>query len=335
VRAVLAVVLLAAIACGGPPVSNPARPETSAEPVRTTAVPTGVAPIPLVLSYSALTASQSLPWIALETGLFAKHGLDIRELVYISSSAQGTAALLSGSVDAAVVGGVGIISAVIEGGDVKLIAGTKNQLAGKIMARPEIVSIEDLRGKRLAASGRGSNTEYMAVQVMRRSGMEVGRDFSFVYVGGNQETVAALTNDSAQAAASVPPDDRRLATAGAHELVDVTRLDLKYPATALAASGKSIREKPEGLRRLVASFKDAVQVYKNEPDTTLRIISKYTRIDDLEFLRPAYELERGIMADDVRVDPDAITAAIEDIAADKPDARRKGYTDFVDEQFLK
>jgi hypothetical protein len=41
------------------------------------------------------------------------------------------------------------------------------------------------------------------------------------------------------------------------------------------------------------------------------------------------------MADDVRVDPDAITAAIEDIAADKPDARRKGYTDFVDEQFLK
>jgi NitT/TauT family transport system substrate-binding protein len=276
-----------------------------------------------------------LAWIAQDTGLFAKHGLDIHELIYISSSAQGTSALLSGSVDAAVVGGIGIMSAVLEGGDVKLIAGTKNQLAGKIMARPEIKSLEDLRGKRVAASGRGSNTEYMAVQVLRRSGMEVGRDYSFVYVGGNQEIVAALGNDSAQATASVPPDDRRAAAAGAYELMDVTSLVLKYPATAVAASGKSIRDKPEALRRLVASFRDAVQVYKNEPDTALRIISKYTKIDDLEFLRPAYELERGIMADNLRVDPDAITAAIEDIAPDKPEVRRKVYSDFVDEQFLK
>jgi hypothetical protein len=78
-----------------------------------------------------------------------------------------------------------------------------------------------------------------------------------------------------------------------------------------------------------------VQVYKTEPDTALRIISKYTKIDDVEFLRPAYELERQIMAGDLRVDPDAINAAIEDIAADKPEVRRKVYTDFVDEQFLK
>jgi hypothetical protein len=35
------------------------------------------------------------------------------------------------------------------------------------------------------------------------------------------------------------------------------------------------------------------------------------------------------------VPPDAISAAIEDIAADKPDVRHKVYTDFVDEQFLK
>jgi ABC-type nitrate/sulfonate/bicarbonate transport system substrate-binding protein len=333
---VLVVALLVAVACGGPVPTSPARPEAPVEPVRATAVPAAASPIPLVLSYAALTASQSLAWIALDTGLFAKHGLDIRELVYISSSAQGTSALLSGSVDAAVVGGIGIMSAVLEGGDVKLIAGTKNQLAGKIMARPEINTVEDLRGKRVAASGRGSNTEYMAVQVLRRAGMEVGRDYSFVYVGGNQEIVAALANDSAQATASVPPDDSRAASAGAHELVDVTRLVLKYPATAVAASGKSIREKPEALRRLVASFKDAVQVYKTQPDTALGIISKYTKIDDLEFLRPAYELERGIMADNLRVDPEAITAAVEDIAAaDKPEARRKVYTDFVDEQFLK
>jgi ABC-type nitrate/sulfonate/bicarbonate transport system substrate-binding protein len=223
---------------------------------------------------------------------------------------------------------------VVEGADLKLIAASKNQLAGKIMARPGISSVEDLRGKQVVVGARGSNTEYMAIQVLRRSGLEVGRDYSFVYAGGSPEVAAALAADAAQASAVVAPDDKRAADVGAHELVDVTSLALKYPATNLAVSGRTIRDKPEALRRLVEALRDAVQVYKTDPDTALRVIAGYTKATSVETLRPAYEEERRIMSDQLRVDPESIAAAIADLATDKPAIRGKTYTDFVDTQFV-
>ncbi len=318
-----------------PPAAGPTTAPPAAKP--TAAVPTAAPqvkapPIPLNVSYSALVASQSLAWIALETGLFSKHGLDVK-LQYISSSSQGTAALLSGGVDAAIIGGIGIMGAVIQGGDVKLIGASKNQLAGRIMARPEIKTPEDLRGKRVSVTGRGSNTEYMAIQALKRFGLEPGRDYTFVYAGGEMEAVAALANNSSQASSSVPPN-KKAEEVGAHELIDVTKLVVKYPATCIAASGNTIRTKSEALQRMMAAMKEAVQVYKKDPDTALRVIGKYTKTDDVETLRWAYEIERGIMADDLKVDPEAIKAAVEEIAVDRPEARQKTYADFVDDRFM-
>lgn len=299
-----------------------------------TVAPTAPADVmPISIAFSAMVASQSLPWIALDRGLFQKHGLEVHEIPYFNSSSSATAALLSGSIDTVITGGIGIMNAVVEGGDLKLIAASKNQLAGKIMARPGIDSVEDLRGKQVVVGARGSNTEYMAIQVLRRSGLEVGRDYSFIYAGGSPEVAAALAADAAQASAVVAPDDKRAADVGAHQLVDVTSMGLKYPATNLAVSGKVIRERPEALRRLVEALREAVQVYKSDPDTTLRVIAGYTK-QSPDALRPAYEEERQIMADQLKVDPDSIAAAIEDIATDKPSIRGKSYEDFVDTRFV-
>lgn len=316
---------------GGSPAGEGA--EKPGEPAAEAGKEAPAAPIPLVVSYSALVASQSIPWIAQETGLFEKHGLQV-ELTYISSSSQSTAALLSGDVDASIIGGIGIMNAVIQGGDVRLIGATKNQLAGRIMARPEIKTIEDLRGKTIGVSRKGSNTEYMAIQALKRAGLEPGKDVTFVYTGGEPETIAALANGGVQASSSVPPNDKKAEEVGAHELIDVTKVGVKYPATTVAASGKTIQEKPEALKRLMAALREAVQVYKNDPETTLRIIAEYTKTENPETLRDGYEIEREIMAEDLRVDPEAIAAALEQIAAETPAAKDRKYEDFVDTRFL-
>ncbi len=291
-------------------------------------------PIRLIVSYSALVASQSIPWIAQETGIFTKHGVEVH-LTYISSSSQSTAALLSGDVDAAIIGGIGIMNAVLQGGDLRLIGATKNRLTGRIMARPEIKTAGDLRGKKIAVSRKGSNTEYMAIQALKRAGLDPARDITFVYAGGEPESVAALVSGAVQASASVPPNDTKAEELGAHELINVTKIGVKYPATQVAASRKTIREKPEALSRLIAALREAVRVYKNDPETALRIIAKYTKTDDPKTLQSAYEVEREAMTDDLRVDPEAIAAALEEIAATRPQAKQRKYEDFADMSFLK
>ncbi len=321
------------------PTAAPAKPTTaSATAPAAIATPTAAAkptdaPQTLTVAYSALVASQSLPWIAQEQGIFAKNGLKV-DLRYINSGTQATAALLAGEADAGIVGGPSIINAVVEGGEARLIGASKNQLTGKLMARPEIQSVEDLRGKRLGANGRGSNTEFLAIQVMKRSNLQVGQDYTFVYLNANQEVAAAVAGNSAQAAVAVPPDDQRMVALGAHELVDITALKLKYPTTTVAASGKALREKQDALKRFMASLKEAVQVYKHQPDTALAVIAKYTKSDNPESLRPSYEVEGQVMSDDLKVDPDGLAVAIDDLAAEKPQIKGKQYADFVDDRFL-
>ncbi len=132
----------------------------------------------LVGVYSARVMSQSMPWIVQEAGLFQKYNLDF-QLVFISSSPFVTAALLGGDAEIALLGGVGIVRAYVQGAtDLVFIAGVKNVMTQSIVAGPAIKRPEDLRGKKIGVSRVGGNTHYFAIQVLRRSGVDATRDLT-------------------------------------------------------------------------------------------------------------------------------------------------------------
>src|SRR4051794_34992380 len=62
------------------------------------------APQKLRVAYAAITAAFSLPWVAKEAGIFARHGLDV-ELVYIAAGSRAVQTLVGGSIDVAAIGG--------------------------------------------------------------------------------------------------------------------------------------------------------------------------------------------------------------------------------------
>ena len=94
----------------------------------------------LVGIHSARTMSQSMPWIADEVGLFKKYDLEF-QLVFISSAAMVTAAMLSGDGEVAITGGESITRAFTQGiTDLIFIASAKNTLTHSILAKPEIKS---------------------------------------------------------------------------------------------------------------------------------------------------------------------------------------------------
>ena len=69
--------------------------------------------------------SQSFPWVAQEAGLFKKHNIDFN-LVFISSSAIVTAALLGGDTEMTITGGIGNVAAYVKGStDIVFTGGVK------------------------------------------------------------------------------------------------------------------------------------------------------------------------------------------------------------------
>lgn len=287
----------------------------------------------LLVSYSALVASQSYVWIAKEAGYFERNGVDVKT-VLITSSVQNAAALLSGDIDIGIIGGMGVMRAKLAGGDLYMIGGTKNQLAGSIIVHPGIKTPADLKGKRIAVSRRGSNPEFMARAVLVRFGINPDRDITFIQAGGAPETVAVLHSGGAEAASIIPPHNLKAISLGYKELIDVTAMNIPFVATIVATTKKLIDTKPTLILPFMRAIAEGVHTFQTDKAYALKVISKYTRSPINEDLEVTYTVEGKIMDRALNVHTEAVQATLDEIRKDMPKANQAKPGEFVDLRFV-
>ena len=104
---------------------------------------------------TSISASQWIPWIAKEAGIYEKNGLDV-ELILLKGSGQTSTAILGGSIYAAPVALPTVMLADLSGADLVNVAHTVPGVQSKLVVRQEIKRAEDLKGKRVATSSLGS-----------------------------------------------------------------------------------------------------------------------------------------------------------------------------------
>ena len=78
------------------------------------------APVKLRVAYGTVTSGYSVVWVAKDAGIFTRNGLDL-ELLMIQSSPVLAAAMVSGNVPAAVMGGSAALASNLAGSDLVLI----------------------------------------------------------------------------------------------------------------------------------------------------------------------------------------------------------------------
>jgi len=112
---------------------------------------------------SSITSESMTPmWVARERGLFKKHGLDMQYVV-IPRSPLAIAALVAGEIDAAIIGPGHLINSASTGSDLFGAANFFQKLDYRLVARPEIKKVDDLRGKRVAISGPGATSHLITM----------------------------------------------------------------------------------------------------------------------------------------------------------------------------
>src|SRR5437879_5562088 len=107
-----------------PPTAAPTSPAaakpTTAPAAAATSAPAAGPATKIAMAYSNLIADSLSLWVAKESGIFSKNGLDV-DLQYIASS-NAFAALLAGQVQASAGGGSEVISGTAGGADVVVVA---------------------------------------------------------------------------------------------------------------------------------------------------------------------------------------------------------------------
>ena len=290
-------------------------------------------PTQITVGYSS-TASAELPaWLAKETGIFAKNGLDV-QLVYFRGGTIATMALLARQTPISQGSGQASVNAALRGADTAMVAGGLVDTEWWLLTRSDIKSAEQLKGGTLAISPFGGLAESMTRIALKRLGLTPVKDIAFVQVSGLQERLFALETGKVQGAMLPTPYKFVGQKRGFHNLVSVS---LAYQSTGVATTRTIIRENPDLVRRYVKSQIEAIHRIKTDRDTALKILVKYLGLQDNDILAKSYDE----LSSDDKFPPkqyptlEGIRNILEPLAQTDPKAKAAKPEDFADMRFVK
>jgi NitT/TauT family transport system substrate-binding protein len=283
--------------------------------------------------YSSITASQSVAWVAQETGIYRKHGLDAK-LVYISSGSRAMSALIAGETPLLFSAGSPAVSAALGGGKVKIIMGLLNVFPYYLVASKEIANAEQLRGKKLAISRFGSSGHAASVYALRKFNLEPGRDVALIQVGGGAERLAAMQGKAVQATLLTSPQELLAKKMGFNVIADLSKIDIPFLHSSLVTREEVIRQEPDFLASFGRAVVEGIHFLKSRPKETLKIFQKYFRTDDMEALQDAYDEYIRQIQKIPYAEPRAIRTVLEIIGESQPAALKARPEQFFDHSTL-
>jgi NitT/TauT family transport system substrate-binding protein len=283
--------------------------------------------------YTARVMSQSYPWFAHEAGLFKKYDLEV-PLVFVTPGAPAVAAILSGDSEVAITGAVAITRPVVQGNkEPVIIGGIKSLLTHSILAKTDIKTPEQLKGKRIGVSRIGSNPHYFAVQALRHYGIDA-REVSFIQAGGAPETLAALVAQGIDAAVLTVPTDAQALKLGYHYVIYGPDLKIAYAATTVTTRRSIIAKRGPVIGRFMRALAEAAKIMHTDRENMYKVLGKYLRIDDRKLLEASYNVESKALEPRLAIKLEGIQSTLDEIAPIEPRAKTVKPQELVDTRYL-
>ena len=151
-----------------------------------------------------------------------------------------------------------------------------DQLIYSLMARPEIASLRDLRGKKIGITGLGG-TSHVALQIALEAAGENPKNFVYVVLGAPQQ-LPALETGTVDAAMFSPPFDFYAKKKKFREVLDVGA-KVKMPLGGLTTMLSTIRNRPDEVKRVLRSMQLAKQEVLRSKEKATALILKYLQVD--------------------------------------------------------
>ena len=290
----------------------------------------------LTLSSTNPTALDLDHVVAREKGFYAKENLEV-DVSFMQPDLV-IKALLASSVDLARSGTHFGIIAAARGGDLKIIGGSNYGYPYELISQPQIKTLADLKGQRIAAASLASITTTIFKDVMQRQGIPPSA-YTLVFVGGSPERFQAVASGAAVASlAEAPPFNFRSVEAGRRVLLKYSDEIKSLQYTSFFAQTKSLAQNRPLFTRFMRALGQAMR-WMNDPANEkpmVELMTKNLKIDEplaaqtYKFMIPdnkSFRLEGA-------VDGPGMAEMVRLLFDDKMIPEKKPWESFIDPAFL-
>jgi ABC-type nitrate/sulfonate/bicarbonate transport system substrate-binding protein len=157
--------------------------------------------------------TSNLPiWIAMDRGLFAKEGLDVKQDVTKGSVAEiknmmaGKYQIGTTSFDNSIAYTEGQADVKIDDYDIVGIMGVHSGM-NSVVTTPEVKTHADIKGKVAASDALNSGYGVMLFAILDKHGLKLNRDYTAIAVGSGPKRLEAMQEGKAVVAALSAPED--------------------------------------------------------------------------------------------------------------------------------
>jgi NitT/TauT family transport system substrate-binding protein len=284
------------------------------------------------IGYGSLSTSYAAIWVAGEARLFHKNGIDA-EVLYLESALVRTA-LLTGDIAMGGMSGTTMAAPRLQGADPILIASFSNSLQYRLVVRPDIRTVADLKGKRVGVAGFGLGAHRGAQIMLAKLGLNPDTDVTMLQIGGDPTRLSALLSGTIDASVFNPPLHKRAAEAGMRVLANIEDMGFSVQASALVTTDRFIKKNYDMTRRAVRSIVESIHLIKTNPEITKRSIRKYLRFKDERDTDEAYQIMRDTLARKPYPTVDGVKTVLEELSAKLPAAKTAQPRDFMYLRFI-
>jgi ABC-type nitrate/sulfonate/bicarbonate transport system substrate-binding protein len=284
------------------------------------------------INWTAVTGAQSGMFMAKQEGLFKKNGLDV-ELIHIPSSSRAIQAILAGEIAISFMDGSNAAQANLKGANLALVAGATNRMVFSLMAKPEIKSVNDLRGKKIGITRIGSSTHTSALYALSQAGLKPA-DYQILPLVEVPNIFTALAAGQIDAGVVSPPTNSRARKAGFKELVNLAKEGPDYVSVAVGTSSSYLAANEDIVRRVVRSYAEGVYLFKTNKAAALKMIQNQLRVTDADIQEDTHNQFRQYLEYPPYVNRKAMEAVLAELADKESAAKAAKTEDFVDMRFV-
>ena len=285
----------------------------------------------VIIGYPSRSMTEFPNYLAIKKGFYREEGLEAK-FVQAKSNIL-VAALASGSMDY-ITSVTSTIGGILAGMAAKVVAGVVKNNPDFLMARPEIRTIRDLKGRKLAVSAFGGASHQRLVIILRKADLDPDTDVNILSVGEAPLRLQQLRLGMISATVLTAPNNFIAERAGFVTLGSSKDI-LALPAVGIATLERRLKEKPEQVKKVLRALLKGMQHIKAQRADTVRIAMEWLSLDrdlverSLEVMIPNYSFDCGI-------DPVGLAAMIDVVSKARGYALKKtlSLADVVDFSLL-
>lgn len=286
------------------------------------------------IGYSSISGSYIGIWVAHDAGLFAKEGLE-DQIILIPSGSQLAQVTVAGEVEIGSFNGSSAMAAALTGADIKIIGNTVNKMIFSIYAKPEIKTVEGLKGRKLGVTRFGSSTDISARYALRKHNLQPEKEVAILQMGAISSIMGGLQGGSIDAGVVSPPTLFAVDKLGFKELINITDMDLAFPNPSLIVQGGILRNRPEIVEKFMRAYARGIHRARTDKETAFKSIARYSKVEDPFFVQKAYDLYVGkVLEKAPYINMVGMQNALDDLAKTVPAAKNAKPEQFIDHRFL-